>query len=123
MNKYKQELISQRRQFLRQSAATLVGIMSLSTKSWATAINNLSFRNDERELIAYPQKRKLMRISSRPPNLETPFEVFNEGVLTPNNAFFVRYSLAGIPLTIDPESYRLNILGHIDRPLSLSLGD
>ncbi len=123
MNKYKQELISQRRQFLRQAGASLVGMMSLSTKSWATAMNNLSFENGERELIAYPQKRKLMRISTRPPNLETPFEVFNEGVLTPNNAFFVRYSLAGIPLSIDPESYRLNILGHIDRPLSLSLGD
>jgi DMSO/TMAO reductase YedYZ molybdopterin-dependent catalytic subunit len=121
MGKEKEKAIIQRRHFLLQAGAGLVGIMSLSGKSWSAAMETLSFGNSERELIAYPQKRKLMRISTRPPHLETPFEVFNGGVLTPNDAFFVRYHLSGMPLTIDPEKYRLDISGHVDTPLSLSL--
>ena len=42
----------------------------------------LPFENGERELVAYPQKRLLIRLTARPPQLETPFSVFNEGVLT-----------------------------------------
>jgi sulfite dehydrogenase (cytochrome) subunit A len=30
-------------------------------------------------------------LTSRPPQLETPFSVFNANVITPNDAFFVRY--------------------------------
>jgi sulfite dehydrogenase (cytochrome) subunit A len=123
MNKNKEETLRHRRQFLLGAGASMIGMMSLSSKGWATAIETLSFGNGERELIAYPQKRKLMRITTRPPHLETPFEVFNEGVLTPNDAFFVRYHLAGLPLSIDPESYRLNVSGHVDTPLSLSLNE
>lgn len=123
MGKDKEEIIRRRRQFLLGAGASLVGIMSMSSKSWAAAMKTLSFGNGERELIAYPQKRKLMRISTRPPHLETPFEVFDEGVLTPNDAFFVRYHLAGLPLSIDPDTYRLNVTGHVDTPLSLSLSE
>lgn len=123
MGKDKEEIIRRRRQFLLGAGASLVGIMSMSSKSWAAAMKTLSFGNGERELIAYPQKRKLMRISTRPPHLETPFEVFDEGVLTPNDAFFVRYHLAGLPLSIDPDTYRLNVTGHVDTPLSFSLSE
>lgn len=123
MDKNKEKIIRQRRQFLLGTGASLIGMMSMSSKSWAAAMETLSFGNGERELIAYPQKRKLMRISTRPPHLETPFEVFDESVLTPNDAFFVRYHLAGLPLSIDPDTYRLNITGHVDTPLSLSLNE
>lgn len=123
MGKNKEEIIQRRRQFLLGAGAGLIGIMSMSNKIWAGPIQTQHFDNGERELIAYPQKRKLMRISTRPPHLETPFEVFNEGVLTPNDAFFVRYHLAGIPLSIDPNIYRLNVSGHVDTPLSLSLNE
>ena len=81
----------------------------------------MPFENGSRELVAYPQKRPLVRLTSRPPQLETPFAVFNEGVITPNDAFFVRYHLADIPLEIDPDTYRLNIQGKVNRPLELSL--
>lgn len=121
MQKDKEELVRRRRLFLQSAGVGLIGMMSLSSKSWAAAMETLSFGNGERELIAYPQKRKLMRITTRPPHLETPFEVFDEAVLTPNDAFFVRYHLAGIPLSIDPDTYRLNVSGHVDKPLSLSL--
>jgi sulfite dehydrogenase len=47
--------------------------------------------------VAYPGKRPLIVLTSRPPQLETPFEVFDGGPITPNDAFLVRYHHAGIP--------------------------
>ena len=81
----------------------------------------LPFENGERELIAYPQKRPLIVLTSRPPQLETPFSVFNESVLTPNDAFFVRYHWSGIPTSIDAQSYRLRVGGNVNTPLELTL--
>jgi DMSO/TMAO reductase YedYZ molybdopterin-dependent catalytic subunit len=81
----------------------------------------MPFENGERELVQYPQKRPLIRLTSRPPQLETPFSVFNESVITPNDAFFVRYHLVDIPLQIDPATYRLKITGKVRQPLELSL--
>jgi DMSO/TMAO reductase YedYZ molybdopterin-dependent catalytic subunit len=83
----------------------------------------LPFGNGGRELVAYPQKRPLLRLTARPPQLETPWEVFRYGVITPNDAFFVRYHLAGIPTQIDPATYRIRIKGAVERPLELSLDE
>ena len=58
-------------------------------------------------MVRYPGKHPLIRLTSRPPQLETPFAVFNEGEITPNDAFFVRYHLADIPLSIDPDAFRI----------------
>jgi DMSO/TMAO reductase YedYZ molybdopterin-dependent catalytic subunit len=81
----------------------------------------LPFENGERELVAYPQKRPLIRLTTRPPQLETPFAVFDEGILTPNDAFFVRYHLSDIPTKIDPATYRVRVRGKVATPLTLSL--
>lgn len=83
----------------------------------------LPFSNGERPLVKYPGKRPLIRLTARPPQLETPFSVFNEGAITPNDAFFVRYHLAGLPASIDPDSYRIEVGGKVNTPLSLSLDD
>ena len=83
----------------------------------------LPFANGARPLVRYPGKRPLIQLTARPPQLETPFSVFNESVITPNDAFFVRYHLSDIPLSIDPEAFRLEVKGKVDRPLSLSLSD
>ncbi|WP_246694818.1 molybdopterin-dependent oxidoreductase [Methylobacterium sp. WL6] len=83
----------------------------------------LPFGNGERPLVAYPGKRPLLQMTARPPQLETPFAVFDEGAITPNDAFFVRYHLADIPTEIDPEAFRLDVKGHVDRPASFSLAD
>lgn len=83
----------------------------------------LPFDNGERELVAFPQKRPLILLTSRPPQLETPFSVFNEGVITPNDAFFVRYHWSGIPTSIDPQSYRLRVGGKVNTPLEFSLDE
>lgn len=112
-----------RRHFLRTAglagAATWLGTRALSALGEDTV--TLPFVNGERRLVKFPQKRPLIVQTSRPPQLETPFAVFNEGVITPNDAFFVRYHLANIPFDIDPAKFRLEIKGTVKTPLSLSL--
>lgn len=83
----------------------------------------VTFAAGPRPLVQYPGKRELILVHSRPPHLETPFSVFNESVITANDAFFVRYHLANFPTSIDPDSYRLSVKGKVNKPLSLSLAD
>jgi DMSO/TMAO reductase YedYZ molybdopterin-dependent catalytic subunit len=92
-------------------------------KSFAADTYTLPFANGERPLVRYPQKRPLIVHTSRPPQLETPWEVFGEGVVTPNDAFFVRYHLAGIPTRIDPQTFRIVVKGKVSTPLTLSVAD
>jgi DMSO/TMAO reductase YedYZ molybdopterin-dependent catalytic subunit len=92
-----------------------------SVRALALDTVTLPIGNGERPLVKYPQKRPMIGLTSRPPQLETPFAIFNDGPITPNNAFFVRYHLADIPLDIDPDKFTLNIKGKVDRPLALSL--
>ena len=117
----------QRRTFLNYAGnlvgSAIIGNMSLLKVSKAEDFVTLPFDNGARPLVRYPGKRPLIQLTARPPQLETPFSVFNEGVITPNDAFFVRYHLSDIPLSIDPDTFRLNIKGKIDRALSLSLSD
>ena len=111
-----------RRHFLQRAGA--VGLAASPLASLAAGVEEgVSFADGPRELVTYPQKRPLIRVHTRPPHLETPFEVYNGGAITPNDAFFVRYHLANIPLSIDPETYRLEIKGSVSTPLSLSLAD
>jgi DMSO/TMAO reductase YedYZ molybdopterin-dependent catalytic subunit len=60
---------------------------------------------------------------TRPPLLETPFEVFDQSVLTPNDRFFVRWHWAVIPTAVDVDAFRLTVHGHVNQTLSLSLND
>jgi DMSO/TMAO reductase YedYZ molybdopterin-dependent catalytic subunit len=83
----------------------------------------MPFANGERPLVKYPQKRPMIGLTQRPPQLETPFSVFNEGVLTPNDAFFVRYHLANIPLEIDPDAFTIEIKGKVNKPFTLKVLD
>ncbi|MGJ4894990.1 molybdopterin-dependent oxidoreductase [Bradyrhizobium oligotrophicum] len=94
-----------------------------ATRALAEDTVTLPFANGERPLVKYPQKRPMIGLTSRPPQLETPFGVFNDGVITPNNAFFVRYHLAGLPYDLDPDKFTLAVKGKVDKPLKLSLKD
>ena len=109
-----------RRQWLA-GAGALAGSTMTAFAADKTVI--LPMGNGERPLVAYPGKRPLIRLTARPPQLETPFAVFNEGAITPNDAFFVRYHLAGLPQSIDPDTYRIKVEGKVTTPLSLSLND
>ncbi len=114
-----------RRKLLKvgRDAAMLYGATRVLPVQAADGVVTLPFDNGERALVSYPQKRPLIRLTTRPPQLETPFAVFNESVLTPNDAFFVRYHLAQAPALIDPETFRLEVKGKVNTPLSLTLQD
>jgi len=114
-----------RRNVVRGAAAVLTSgaLGASSARSLAANAVTLPFENGERPLVKYPQKRPMIGLTSRPPQLETPFSIFDEGVITPNDAFFVRYHLANIPLDIDPETFSVDIKGTVDQPLKLSLAD
>src|SRR5947199_5022617 len=84
----------------------------------------LPFANGTRSLVAYPEKRPLIVLTSRPPQLETPFEVFNDGIITPNDAFFVRYHNAGIPTSVDPDTHVIRIGGNAaGKPFELTMAE
>lgn len=104
-------------------AATALAVPAKEAHAAATGRTALPFQNGERDLVAFPQKRPLIVLTSRPPQLETPFSVFNEGPLTPNDAFFVRYHWSGIPTSVEAQSYRLRVSGTVSHPLELSLGE
>src|ERR1700686_1444904 len=115
-----------RRSLIKHSGVALCGLgagkMFPSLRAFA-ATAALPFENGERPLVKYPEKRPMIGLTSRPPQLETPFSVFNTNVITPNDAFFVRYHLADVPLNIDPDAFSVEIKGKVDKPTKLSLAD
>src|SRR5882762_659236 len=110
-----------RREMMKHAAMAALAAGFGSAKAFALDTVTLPFDNGERPLVKYPQKRPMIGLTSRPPQLETPFSIFDDGPITPNNAFFVRYHLADVPLDIDPDKFTLEIKGKVDRPLKLSL--
>src|SRR3954449_5501853 len=115
-------MLDRRELMMRAGLAALVAGFG-SKSAFALDTVTLPFDNGERPLVKYPQKRPMIGLTSRPPQLETPFQVFNDGAITPNNAFFVRYHLADVPLDIDPDKFTLEVKGKVDKPLKLSLKD
>jgi DMSO/TMAO reductase YedYZ molybdopterin-dependent catalytic subunit len=78
---------------------------------------------DTATLEALPGKKPLIKLSYRPPNYETPLSYFSSE-FTPNESFFVRYHLAGIPEEIDVAKWQLKIGGEgAGKPLELSVNE
>ena len=73
-------------------------------------------------LVRFPEKNELILLTDRPPQLETPLHYFQQDV-TPNEAFFVRWHLEGIPTSVDLDAFRLQVGGHVRTPLQLSVDD
>ena len=71
---------------------------------------------------ALPGKRPLIRLTTRPPNYETPASYFADAI-TPNDAFFVRYHLAQIP-RVNVATWKLDVGGEgAAAPYSLTLNE
>src|SRR5262245_59953912 len=64
---------------------------------------------DNAILDTLPGKKPLIKLSYRPPNYETPLQYFRTAI-TPNDAFFVRYHLAGIP-EVHAKTWKLAVGG------------
>ena len=113
-----------RRRFVQGAGLLALGASPLAALAAGRDTGEgVTFADGPRPMVTYPQKRPLIRVHTRPPHLETPFSVFNEGPITANDAFFVRYHLANIPLTVDPATYRLTVKGKVNTPLNLSLAE
>ena len=113
-----------RRRFLR-NAGILGGIAATFPALADTYIDlDLPGGPDRRELTtAFPQKAKMIIQRTRAPLLETPWDVYDRGVFTPNDQFFVRWHWPVIPESVDVLSFKVTIRGHVNQALSLSLAD
>jgi DMSO/TMAO reductase YedYZ molybdopterin-dependent catalytic subunit len=112
-----------RRQLLGAAGA---GALALARPSWAETTINLPLPGgpDERRITtAFPQKGPMILQRTRPPLLETPFDVFDKGVFTPADQFYVRWHWAVIPTDIDIGKFTLTVRGRVNQTLSLSLND
>jgi sulfite dehydrogenase len=73
--------------------------------------------------VELPEKRRMLRLSDRPPNYETPIDAFTN-VVTPNQRFYVRYHLAGVPSAEDMDGWALTIGGDaVTKPVRLTMRD
>ena len=117
-----------RRYFLQGLGGTIAAPALLSRRAFAAERAPLTFglpqgEYDTAVLEALPGKRPLIKLTARPPNFETPTSYFATPI-TPNDAFFVRYHLAGIPPRIDAQQWKLEIGGEgASTPLQLGFTD
>lgn len=116
--------MTRRRLLGMAGVGSLVLAAASSTVSWAENLIDLRLPEGPgtRPLTtAFPQKAAMVLQRTRPPLLETPWNIFDEGVFTPNESFYVRWHWAVIPTSIDVTTFQLNVRGHVQRSLSLSL--
>ena len=114
--------LSTRRRFLGTAgAATLAPLTALAENTIKLPLPRGP--NERAITTAFPQKGTLILQRTRPPLLETPMEVFDRSIFTPNDQFYVRWHWAGIPNEIDVNGFRLSVHGHVNRTLSLSLDE
>jgi DMSO/TMAO reductase YedYZ molybdopterin-dependent catalytic subunit len=74
------------------------------------------------QMVRTKGKKPLRLLTDRPPNLETPLQYFQLDY-TPNDVFFVRWHLAGLPSAVDTSAFRLKVNGHVKKELALSLDE
>jgi DMSO/TMAO reductase YedYZ molybdopterin-dependent catalytic subunit len=108
-----------RREFLQLIGATGAAALTASCNRFNSVSGVLS---SPANLVRFPEKTEMILLTDRPPQLETPIHYFRQD-LTPNEAFFVRWHLEGIPTSVDLRTFRLNVSGHVRKPLQLSVDD
>ncbi len=108
------------------AAASIGGLGLLSHRALAQTTVDLPLPGgpDQRDITTgFPQKGPMILQRTRPPLLETPWSVFDKGVFTPNDQFYVRWHWAAIPTEVKVETFRLTVRGHVNQPQSLTLQD
>lgn len=95
--------------------------------AWAKAAKvDLPFANGAREWVANPQKRPILRLTTRPPQLESLFAAFNEGVTSPQRHVFLALIPDQIPPDeswLTPEAFRLRVRGAVKRELAYAMAE
>lgn len=97
-----------------------VAISSCNTKTELK--QNSASASTKDELVKTEGKDSMLLLTDRPPNLETPLKYFLQDY-TPNDVFFVRWHLTGLPSKIDIDTFRLRVRGNVEKELSLSMND
>lgn len=69
---------------------------------------------------AFPGKGEMIVQRVRPPLLETPMTVFDQGTITPNDRFFVRWNW-DMPTAVKAAEHRVAVGGAVQQPVSLTL--
>src|ERR1700745_2001971 len=113
-----------RRAALRQIG--IAGLSLLAAPALAEDLVKLPLPSDPRERPMthdFPQKGSMILQRTRPPLLETPMEGFDRGVFTPNDQFYVRWHWAVIPNSVDVNTFRLSVRGHVNQEIKLSISD
>ncbi len=77
-------------------AALAAGVAHAAEKPRWMSPQLPSGTREEATLVALPGKQNLICLADRPPNYEAPIGTFRAAI-TPNDEFFIRYHLAGIP--------------------------
>jgi DMSO/TMAO reductase YedYZ molybdopterin-dependent catalytic subunit len=106
------------------AAAAALGVRGFAHASPAFLVPGLPTGEYSTAVMATLQgKKPLIKLAYRPPNYEAPLNYFST-VITPNDEFFVRYHLAGIPARIDASAWKLDVGGEgATTPFQLTLAD
>ncbi len=98
---------------------------ALATPVLAQKLINLALPGGPSERLLeprFPGKAEMIVQRIRPPVLETPMAVFDQGTITPNDRMFVRWNW-DFPTRIVAADHRVKISGAVSRPLSLTLDE
>jgi hypothetical protein len=101
-------------------AGAFGGLALLARPGWAQTMIDLPLPGGpgERSITtAFPEKGAMILQRTRAPLLETPFDVFDKGVFTPNDQFFVRWHFWASRLTAAEATIKLRTLGFIGSSL------
>jgi sulfite dehydrogenase len=96
-------------------------IFSCNTRTGSSATTTAG-TTAKSEMVKPAGKDSMLLLTDRPPNLETPLKYFLQDY-TPNDVFFVRWHLSGLPVKIDPDTFRLRVSGNVSHELALSMND
>jgi len=112
-----------RRDMIAGAGAAVLASPSVAGESTRVPAGLPAGTREIAQFVNLPDKRRLLRLTDRPPNYATPVNVFTE-VVTPNERFFVRYHLDGVPSAPEFDAWSLSITGDaVDHPVRLKLSD
>ena len=125
MRNWKTHVVSASRRSVLQASALGIGSL-LAPSAFAAGSIKLPLPGgpDERQLTsAFPGKGEMVLQRTRPPLLETPFSVYDKGVFTPVDQFYVRWHWAGIPTSMDAATHTVTVSGHVNNQIRFTLAE
>lgn len=112
-----------RRDVIAGAGAALLASPSVAAESTTIPAELSDGTREIAQYVNLPDKRRLLRLVDRPPNYATPVNAFTD-VVTPNDRFYVRYHLAGVPSADDMDGWTLSVAGDaVKQPVRLKMSD